>query len=215
MKKNIVILGPPGAGKGTQATKIANHYDIPHISTGEILRNNKDMETEYGTPRDYIDDGEFVPDELMLAILQKRLEEPDTKEGFVLDGFPRNLKQAEMMEEIADITLTLYLEVSEDNILERLTGRRRCVECGATYHIDYDPPRNGACDNCGGKLIQRKDDRKEVVMKRLETYEEETHPMVEMYREEGVLREVDGNPSIKEVWERIKTILHDRFGEPS
>lgn len=212
MPMNLIILGPPGAGKGTQATKIAKHFSIPHISTGQILRANKDMETDYGTPREYIDQGEYVPDEMMVEILQKRLEEPDTDDGFILDGYPRTRTQAEYMDEIADIELVIYLNVDEKNVIERLTGRRTCTGCGATFHMDFDPPADdGTCTECGSELKQREDDQEEVVRKRLETYRDKTAPLVQYYREKDMLAEVDGNPSIEEVWATIEELLDDRF----
>ncbi|MCJ7429061.1 MAG: adenylate kinase [Candidatus Nanohaloarchaeota archaeon QJJ-5] len=210
MTLQLIMLGPPGAGKGTQAGKLADHFDIPHISTGQILRNNKDMETPYGTPRSYIEDGNLVPDEMMIEILEKRLQEDDTDDGYILDGFPRTRPQAVSLADITDIDAVIYLRTSEENILKRLTGRRTCEDCGRTYHIEMNPPPDDdQCESCGGAIVQRADDRESVVRDRLEEYQEKTKPLIEFYREKGTLLEIDGNPSIEEVWTQLKDRLDD------
>lgn len=204
----LILLGPPGAGKGTQAKRIADAYGIPHISTGTILRNNKDTETDYGTPREYIDEGNLVPDAMIIELLEERLEEPDTDDGYILDGFPRTEEQAEALDDIADLDAAVYLSVTEDNIIERITGRRTCSECGAGFHNEFDPPeQEGVCDACGGELTQREDDTEETVMHRLEEYRDKTKPLIEYYDERGKLIRIDGNPSIEEVWSSLETKL--------
>lgn len=204
----LILLGPPGAGKGTQAKRIADTYDIPHISTGDILRNNKDAETEYGTPREYMDQGELVPDAMITELLEDRLAEPDTADGFILDGFPRTEEQAASLEEITEIDAAIFFDVDESNLLERITGRRTCSDCGAGFHRKFDPPEeDGVCDECGGDLIQREDDQEDVVRTRIEEYRDKTAPLIDHYDEQGKLVRIDGNPSIEEVWASLQTAL--------
>jgi adenylate kinase len=209
------LLGPPGAGKGTQAAKISEHFNLPHISTGQILRNNKDMETEHGTPGEYMDRGDLVPDQVMIAILEQRLQEDDCKQGYILDGFPRTEPQAERLDEIADLDLVIYLNVTEENVIERITGRRICERCDTSYHIDYDPPPTEDTCSCGGPLHQREDDTEKTVKHRLETYRETTKPLIAYYREQGRLHEIDGNPGIDEVWQTIRSVLQEYTDEPA
>lgn len=212
MTLRLIMLGPPGAGKGTQAGKLADHFSIPHISTGQILRNNKDMETPYGTPRSYIKDGNLVPDEMMINILQKRLQDDDTDEGYILDGFPRTRPQAVSLGDVMEIDAVIYLRTNEENILDRLTGRRTCKNCGRTYHVEMDPPPDDTtCEHCDGDIVQRNDDRESVVRDRLDEYQEKTKPLIEFYREKDLLIEVDGNPSIDTVWEDLEDALHKRL----
>jgi adenylate kinase len=182
MKPRVVMMGPQGAGKGTQSERLAEAFDIEHVTTGGILRANKDLETDHGTPAEYMDRGELVPDEVMAAIVDEALA---GREGYVLDGYPRNLAQAEYLEEIADPHLVLVIDVSEETSIERLSGRRECPDCGETYHVDFDPPATaGVCEECGGDLIQREDDEPDAIKRRLEIYTDETAPVVDHYRTE-------------------------------
>lgn len=203
---HVLLLGAPGAGKGTQSKRLAEAFGVEHITTGDALRANKDMDishmdTEYDTPRAYMEAGELVPDAVVNEIVKTALEEAD---GYVLDGYPRNLDQAEYLSEITDLDVVLFLDVSEAELVDRLTGRRVCDECGANYHVEFSPPEEaGVCDECGGDLIQRDDDTEETVRERLRVYEENTAPVVEHYRDEGVLVEVDGEGTPDEVFEAI------------
>lgn len=210
-EREIVIMGPPGAGKGTQSGRIAETFDVDHVTTGGALRENKDMETEYGTPREYMDAGELVPDSVVNEIVSVALADVDGDDGlrgYVLDGYPRTISQAEYLDTIADIDVVLYLSVSHETLVDRLTGRRVCEDCGENYHVDFDPPATeGVCDDCGGTLIQREDDREDVVTTRVEEYREKTAPVVEHYEEEGLLVEVDGEGTPDEVWAEIEDIV--------
>jgi adenylate kinase len=198
----ILLLGAPGAGKGTQSERLAATYDVDHITTGDALRANRDMETEYGTPREFMEAGELVPDPVVNEIVVEALSAAD---GFVLDGYPRNLDQAEYLADQTTLDHVVYLDVSEAELVDRLTGRRVCSECGANYHVDFDPPETpGVCDECGGDLIQRDDDTEETVRERLRVYEENTAPVVEQYREAGVLVEVDGEGTPDEVFAAVR-----------
>ena len=201
----ILLLGPPGAGKGTQSKRLADEYGLDHITTGDALRANKGMETEYGTPGEYMDAGELVPDPVVNEIVVTALEDAD---GFVLDGYPRNLEQAEYLSEQTDLDTVIFLAVPEDELVDRLTGRRVCSECGATYHVQFDPPeQEGVCDECGGELVQREDDTEDTVRERLRVYRENTEPVVEHYREEGSLVEVDGEGTPDQVFDRIGDVI--------
>jgi adenylate kinase len=198
---HILLLGPPGAGKGTQATKLCEQYDLDHVSTGDALRANKDMETEYGTPRSFMEAGELVPDEVVNEVLAAALEEAD---GYVLDGYPRNLDQVDFLDEATDLDAVVFFDVAEAELVERLTGRRVCEECGENYHVDFAPPEeDGVCDACGGDLYQREDDQEDVVRERLEVYEENTEPVIEHYRKTGDLVEVNGEGAPADVFERV------------
>ena len=203
---HVLLLGAPGAGKGTQSKRLAEAFDVDHVTTGDALRANKDMDighmdTEYDTPRAYMEAGELVPDAVVNEIVKTALEESS---GYVLDGYPRNLDQAEYLSEITDLDVVLFLDVSEAELVDRLTGRRVCDECGANYHVEFSPPaEEGVCDECGGDLIQRDDDTEETVRERLRVYEENTAPVVEHYRDAGVLVEVDGEGTPDEVFEAI------------
>ncbi|MFC7071225.1 adenylate kinase [Halobaculum lipolyticum] len=201
----ILLLGPPGAGKGTQAKRLTAEYGLDHITTGDALRQNKDMETEYGTPGEFMDAGELVPDPVVNEIVVAALADAD---GFVLDGYPRNLDQAEFLSEETDLDTVVFLNVPEDVLVDRLTGRRVCDECGANYHVEFDrPEEDGVCDECGGELIQREDDTEDTVRERLRVYRENTEPVVDHYREEGSLVEVSGEGTPDEVFGNLRDVV--------
>ena len=217
----IILLGPPGAGKGTQAVRIADAYAIPHISTGDILRANVRDGTPLGTEaKRYMDAGDLVPDEVIIAMVGDRLEEPDAHAGFLFDGFPRTVPQAEALERLlvdreTPLTCVLRLSVAKDEVVERLTGRRTCAQCGRIFHLRYDPPREeGWCDDCQGELIQRDDDREDVVLNRLEVYASQTEPLEHFYWERGLLRDVPAVGSPDEVFASARDIL-DGFRNPA
>lgn len=210
----LVLLGPPGAGKGTQAARISAKYGIPHISTGDMFREILKRDDELARKvRRYVEAGDLVPDEIVVEIVKERIHRPDCGRGFILDGFPRTIPQAEALDEILEadgtpISAALYLWVTEDTAVMRLSRRRVCESCQAVYHLDFNPPRSpGVCDRCGGKLVQREDDREEVVRHRIRVYREQTEPLLGYYREKGVLREIDGNKSIEQVWEDVQRVL--------
>lgn len=187
----LIILAAPGAGKGTQAEKLSKHFGIPTISTGAILRKNIADGTDLGEiAKKYIDEGKFVPDDVMINIVSERLSEDDCKNGFILDGFPRTLKQAEALDKSEiEIDTVLNLEVEEQKIIERLSGRLECKKCGTTYHTEHRPPKvSGVCDNCGGELSTRADDKPDVIKKRLDVYHEQTEPLKKFYNEKGMLK---------------------------
>ncbi|MFP4590574.1 MAG: adenylate kinase [Halobacteriales archaeon] len=202
----ILLLGPPGAGKGTQSARLAETYDLEHITTGDALRERKDMATPHGTPREYMEAGELVPDPVVNEIVRDAIESAD---GFVLDGYPRNLSQAEYLDEIADLDVVIHLEVGRDELERRLTGRRVCSECGANYHVEYAPPEvEGVCDECGGELVQRDDDQPETVRERLRVYEETTEPVVNRYRERHPdFHGIDGERSPDAVADAVTSLL--------
>ena len=210
----IVLLGPPGAGKGTQAKSISNRYSIPHISTGDIFRKNISEETPLGIEaKQYIDNGQLVPDEVTINMVKDRLTWEDCKNGYLLDGFPRTVAQAEALQEFLDsrnenLDTALCIEVPSSFILERMTGRRVCPSCGASYHVKFNPPtKAGVCDVCGSDIVQRKDDTEETVSERLEVYERQTQPLIDFYKEKNLLSTVDGTKAINEVFEGICDIL--------
>ena len=210
----IIMLGAPGAGKGTQAKMIAEKYGIPHISTGDIFRYNIKNGTELGKEaKKYMDQGLLVPDELTVKILLDRVAQDDCKNGYVLDGFPRTIPQAEVLEEaltkLGDrIDYAINVEVPDENIVKRMGGRRACVNCGATYHIEHVPPKKeGICDKCGAELILRDDDKPETVTKRLSVYHEQTRPLISFYADKHVLYTVDGTQNMEQVFEAITKIL--------
>ena len=210
----IVMLGAPGAGKGTQAKMISGKYHIPHISTGDIFRANIKEGTELGNKaKGYMDQGLLVPDEVVVDLVVDRLTWDDAKEGYVLDGFPRTIPQAEALKEALKarnekLDFAIDIEIPDQNIIDRMGGRRACVACGATYHIVNIPPQiEGKCDKCGAELILRDDDKPETVIKRLSVYHEQTKPLIDFYKEEGVLKEVDGTKDMKEVFSDICSVL--------
>ena len=210
----IIMLGAPGAGKGTQAKKIAAKYGIPHISTGDIFRANIKNGTELGKKaKTYMDQGLLVPDELVVDLVVDRVNQDDCKNGYVLDGFPRTIPQAEALTEALakmgqKMDYAIDVDVPDENIVRRMGGRRACVGCGATYHIEYAPTKKeGICDTCGGELILRDDDKPETVQKRLDVYHEQTQPLIEYYTKAGILRTVDGTVDIDDVFQAIVDIL--------
>ncbi|WP_415334938.1 adenylate kinase [Clostridium perfringens] len=210
----IVLLGPPGAGKGTQAKSISNRYSIPHISTGDIFRKNISENTPLGIEaKSYMDNGQLVPDEVTINMVKDRLQQDDCKNGYLLDGFPRTVHQAEALDNFLtereeSIDTALLIEVPKEFILERMTGRRVCPSCGASYHIKFNPPTNdGKCDLCGSDVIQRKDDTEETVKERLDVYENQTQPLIDFYKNKKQLSVVDGTQAINEVFESICKVL--------
>lgn len=210
----IVMLGAPGAGKGTQAKKIAEKFQIPHISTGDIFRANIKNETELGKKaKTYMDQGLLVPDELTVNLVTDRLVQADCKSGYVLDGFPRNIGQAEALTKALEerkegLEFAIDVEVPDENIIGRMSGRRACVGCGATYHLEYAPTKKeGVCDACNGELILREDDKPETVQKRLQVYHEQTQPLIQYYGEKGILHKIDGTKEISQVFQEISGLL--------
>lgn len=213
---NIILMGLPGAGKGTQASEIVKKFPIPHISTGDMFRKAIKDETELGKEaKSYMDRGELVPDEVTVGIVKERLSEDDAKKGFLLDGFPRTLEQAEALSKIMTelgrkIDAVINIEVPEEELMNRLTGRRVCEVCGTTYHLVFNPPKvDGVCDLDGGKLYQREDDNPETVAKRLEVNVKQSKPILEYYDKEGVLKNVDGSKDIQGVTGSVIDILED------
>ena len=210
----IIMLGAPGAGKGTQAKKIAEKCGIPHISTGDIFRANIKNGTELGKKaKTYMDQGLLVPDELVCDLVVDRIQQDDCKKGYILDGFPRTIPQAESLDKALQaigekMDYAIDVEVPDENIVKRMGGRRACVGCGATYHLVYAPTKKeGICDACGGELILRDDDKPETVQKRLGVYHEQTQPLIDYYKNHGILREVDGSVDMEDVFKEILNIL--------
>lgn len=210
----IIMLGAPGAGKGTQAKMLADKYMIPHISTGDIFRANIKNGTELGQKaKTYMDQGLLVPDELVCDLVVDRVQQDDCTKGYILDGFPRTIPQAEALDAAlanigAKIDYAINVEVPDENIVNRMSGRRACVACGATYHIVYNPTKEeGVCDRCGKELILRDDDKPETVTKRLNVYHEQTQPLIDYYTKQGALVEVDGTMSMDDVFNAIVKIL--------
>ena len=210
----IIMLGAPGAGKGTQAKKIAEKYHIPHISTGDIFRANIKNGTELGKKaKTYMDQGLLVPDELTVDLVIDRVGQDDCKDGYILDGFPRTIPQAECLDAALEkrgekVDFAIDVEVPDENIVNRMSGRRACVGCGATYHIKYNPTKvDGVCDACGEKLVLRDDDKPETVQKRLGVYHDQTQPLIDYYTKSGVLKEVDGTVDMENVFQAIVEIL--------
>jgi adenylate kinase len=213
----VVLLGPPGAGKGTQAKLLREKYDACQISTGDILRKAVADQSPLGKQASqFIDRGALVPDDLIVKLVAERLKEKDCEKGFILDGFPRTIQQAESLQEILkrmglDLSGVLSVQVPHDVIVERLAGRRSCKDCGALYHREFDPPETaGICSRCGGELLQRNDDREDTVSARLKVYDTQTAPLISYYRDRGLLREIDGVGKVQEIANRIVKAL----GEP-
>ncbi|EIJ79997.1 adenylate kinase [Bacillus methanolicus PB1] len=211
---NLVLMGLPGAGKGTQAEKIVEKYDIPHISTGDMFRAAMNEGTELGLKaKSFMDKGELVPDEVTIGIVRERLSKDDCQKGFLLDGFPRTVAQAEALEAMLasmdkKIDYVIYVDVDQDILMERLTGRRICKSCGATYHLVFNPPNaEGVCDRCGGELYQRADDNSETVQNRLEVNKKQTKPLLDFYESKGYLRNINGQQEIEKVFADIDELL--------
>jgi len=207
---DLILLGPPGAGKGTQAKMMVDRWKIPQISTGDILRAAVRDERPLGLEaKGYMDRGELVPDRVVIGIIAERLQEEDASAGFILDGFPRTIPQAEALQEILDnlgrkIDSVVSIEVEEEKLVVRLTGRRMCKGCGESFHLVFNPPtRDGICDRCGGELYQRDDDREETIRQRLAVYGEQTEPLIAYYDEQGILKRVEGNDSKDQIFSRI------------
>lgn len=212
----VILLGPPGAGKGTQAVRIAETFDIPHISTGDILRANVRDGTELGrAAKRYMDAGDLVPDDVIMGMVSERLDADDAKQGFLFDGFPRTVPQAQSLEDLLvdrnePLDVVVRLAVDQDEVVQRLTGRRTCTECGAVFHVTAKPPqREGVCDNCGGSLVQRDDDTEDVVLNRLEVYRSQTEPLEYFYWQRGLLRDVEAVGSVEDISARLLALLEE------
>ncbi|MBD3312834.1 adenylate kinase [Candidatus Woesearchaeota archaeon] len=206
---NIILLGPPGTGKGTQAELIEKEYNIPHISTGDMFREIQKEDSELGRKvKDLIENGKFVSDDVTVEIVRQRLDKADCKEGFLLDGFPRTIPQAEALDGITEIDKVILIKSSDEVIIRRLSSRRQCSNCNAIYGIDKPSKEQGKCDKCGGELYQRDDDKEEVIQKRLDTYRQQTAPLIDFYSKKGILAEVDGEQKISKIFDDIKQILN-------
>ncbi|MCI8372166.1 MAG: adenylate kinase [Lachnospiraceae bacterium] len=210
----IIMLGAPGAGKGTQAAKLAEKYQIPHISTGDIFRANIKQQTELGKKaKSYMDQGLLVPDELVVDLVVDRLRAEDCKNGYILDGFPRTIPQAQSLDRALDedgtkIDYAIDIEVPDENIVNRMSGRRTCPDCGATYHMVHMPTKvEGICDVCGKEIVLRDDDQPETVQKRLDVYHEQTSPLIEYYQAKKVLKEIDGTKEIEEIFQSLVEMM--------
>jgi adenylate kinase len=215
----LVLVGPPGAGKGTQAQFIASHFAVPKISTGDIFRANVSEGTRLGLEaKKFMDAGDLVPDEVTIGMVQDRLKQDDATEGFLLDGFPRTVHQAVVLDDMLSgqgtaVTVVLELVVDDDEVVRRLSGRRTCRQCGHVWHVDFDPPTTpDACDRCGGELFQRDDDREDTIRHRLEVYADQTSPLIGYYGDRGLLRGVDATGPVEDVTERAINALR-RFGD--
>lgn len=214
---NLILLGPPGAGKGTQANLLSSKYGIPQISTGDILRSAVREQTTMGIKaKEYMDGGQLVPDEIVVGIVEERLVKPDCKKGFILDGFPRTLEQADALKKTLnclgkDLDHVVSITVDTSELLIRITGRRTCIKCGKGYHVTFDPPQvSGVCDACGGALYQRDDDKEETIRRRLAVYDKQTEPLITYYDNESLLRKVIGKGSIIDIQEKIVEIIEGK-----
>jgi adenylate kinase len=210
----LVLLGAPGAGKGTQAKKLIEKYGIPQISTGDILRQSVADGTPLGKEaKSFMDKGELVPDKVVLGLVEERLRKDDCKKGYILDGFPRNTAQAEALDGILNdlgmpLTAALSVDVPKDDLMKRLTGRRTCRKCGQMYNVYFSPPKaEGVCDKCGGELFQRDDDREETIKRRLDVYEAQTAPLIDYYSNKGILKSVQGTGGIDQIFDKICSVL--------
>jgi adenylate kinase len=211
---NLILFGPPGAGKGTQAERLRVDFQLPYIATGDMLRANVKEGTELGSQaRRYMDAGELVPDELIVAMAGERLQEEDARDGFILDGFPRTIEQAKALDRMLGelgrrITAVPLIDVPDEEVIRRLSGRRVCVKAGHNYHVDFDPPKHdGVCDQDGTRLVQRDDDKPEVIRNRLRVYHEQTEPLIDYYDEQGLLRRIDGTRNPAEVHDHIRAVI--------
>ncbi|HEY1356840.1 MAG TPA: adenylate kinase [Thermoleophilaceae bacterium] len=211
---NLILMGPPGAGKGTQAERLVEDFDLPYYATGDILRAAVKELTEVGREaKEYMDRGDLVPDELICRVIMERVDSPEAADGFLLDGFPRTVPQAETLRDALDrrdreLTAALLIDAPDEEVIRRLSGRRICVKNGHVYHVEFDPPKNeGVCDQDGSRLIQRDDDKPETIEKRLDVYHEQTEPLIEWYEDKGLLRRSDGSRSPDEVHDHIRATL--------
>jgi adenylate kinase len=211
---NLILFGPPGAGKGTQAERLRKDFELPYIATGDMLRANVKEETELGTKaKEYMDAGDLVPDELIVAMAADRLSRDDAEDGFILDGFPRTIEQAEALDrqlsEMARrVTAALLIDVPDEEVIRRLSGRRMCVKAGHNYHVEFDPPKHeGVCDQDGSRLVQRDDDKPEVIENRLRVYHEKTKPLVDYYDDRGLMRRIDGTRDPADVHGHIRAVI--------
>ncbi|MCC6065034.1 MAG: adenylate kinase [Thermofilum sp.] len=211
----LVFIGPPGVGKGTYAAAVSQRFGIPHISTGDMIREEIKRGSELGRKlKEYVERGLLVPDEIVTEMVRERLSREDCKRGFILDGYPRTLKQAEELDGITAIDLVLNFVAPDEVIIDRISGRRICRVCGAIYHVKYMPPKvPGVCDRCGGPLYQREDDKPEVVARRLEVYRQQFAPIIEYYRRKGVLVDVDASEQAEVVVPRVLKLLESRFAK--
>ena len=211
---NLILMGPPGAGKGTQAERLVDDFDLPYYATGDILREAIDQGTELGKEaKPIVEAGDLVPDELMIGVIMERIDTPDAEDGFVLDGFPRTVGQAEALDEALNrrgrsLTAALLIDAPAEEVIRRLSGRRICAKNQHVYHMEFDPPKNeGVCDQDGSRLIQRDDDKPETIKKRLAVYREQTEPLIDWYDERGLLRRFDGSRKPEEVHSHIRATL--------
>jgi adenylate kinase len=211
---NLILLGPPGAGKGTQAERLVEDFDLPYYATGDILRAAVKEGSELGKEaKEYMDRGDLVPDDLICRVIMERIDEPEAADGFLLDGFPRTVKQAEVLEDALSrrdrrLTAALLVEVDDDEVIRRLSGRRVCTKNGHLYHVEFDPPKNeGVCDQDGSKLVQRDDDKPETVKHRLDVYHDQTSPLIDRYEDQNLLRRFDGKRPPGEVHDHIRATL--------
>ncbi|MDC7225545.1 MAG: adenylate kinase [Spirochaetales bacterium] len=205
----LIFLGPPGAGKGTIASKICENLGIPHISTGDLFRKAIKNQTELGKKvQQIIESGDLVPDALTVALVKERLNNPDVEKGYILDGFPRTIGQADSLSEFSSIDAVINFTITDDQVIKRLAGRRLCKNCGAGYHVDtVKPKEEGICDKCGGELIIRPDDAPEAIKNRLAVYYESTEPLIDYYRQKGILNDVDGSPEVAAVVKDTETTI--------
>ena len=211
---NLILFGPPGAGKGTQAERLRKDFELPYIATGDMLRANVKEATELGKKaKEYMDAGDLVPDELIVAMAADRLSQDDAQDGFILDGFPRTIEQAEALDKQLSemsrrVTAALLIDVPDEEVIRRLSGRRMCVKSGHNYHVEFDPPKHdGICDQDGSRLVQREDDKPEVIENRLRVYHEKTKPLVDYYDERGQMRRIDGTRDPADVHGHIRAVI--------